>query len=87
MQWARHCNDDAGGTGYDADETKWKRVADNEVYKNFPSQLLVRVPDSLTAGRWYIAIRTQAPCTGKVNENTMLKTPRFGVAEKPCTVM
>lgn len=75
-----------GGAGYDTDETKWKRVADAEVYKNKPSELLVRVPSTLTAGNWYIAIRTKAPSTGKVDEDTMLKTPRFGVSSKACTV-
>lgn len=75
-----------GGTTYDTDETKWKRAADNEVYKNMPSSLLVRVPSTLTDGQWYIVIRTKAPLTGIINEDTMVKTPRFSVWEKACTV-
>lgn len=78
----------AGGTGYDADESKWKRVADSEVYKNNPTNLLVRVPDSLAAGSWYIVVRTKSPASGVAKDDKgLLKTPRFGVCEFACTVM
>lgn len=81
--------------GYDADETKWLRVDDDEVYTNKPSALLARCPSGAVSGsKYFLIIRTLAPSsvplkykddgTGKmaVDPDCLLKTARFGVSEE-----
>lgn len=61
----------------DMDTANWKRVSDTYVYKNRPSELLVRVPALTQGSSFFIAIRTVAPAAGGT-----LTTPPKGLSWK-----
>ncbi len=56
-----------------SDETKWVKVEEENILKNYPKSLIFQVPSTLAAGKYIIVVRTLY-CGG----NTTLKAPVTG---------
>lgn len=42
----------------ESDESKWISVPEQNILKNYPKSVIIQVPDTITAGKYQIAIRT-----------------------------